>query len=616
MATTGLRNRIRGFTSPIPSLRAGLQSAYKEVTKFLTSWFDYTAAAPGMRHLDPFTVVPLYTKDVSGKRSFVGSFLPEFYDLANTPDGGSLQCQILEKEWIEKKLAEVSQNKWNSLAELDALRAHYKDLLFDQKPDLHKQLYHADPNKGRKKPFELAVADTLNELDIEALAVQEYEFRTSRQLPLPRMVSPLWVAKEYFQNREAAGIFLGTDTDPETGVGDCNYAPFKLKPTIKNPKATQTRLEQLLHFSGQWSAFLIAVAAAVTVGYTSPWVFVVMAAGVYISKSSVQHFFHYDAAEELYRNLALLRAPELMRGKFSLRNTITTLFKLAFAGVAAFGAAIATWSLVLTPFAPISLIPSLAVSTLQIGLAGFLSTASGLSVFAGFTSALRFVNGLSVTYTEIPFGDAAKRLDPVRGDDRFLTSPNQDENSKQYQTRAKLVFQLDFFVKCLEQVVQDRDQVAKKLDQVAKERDQLTQERDQLARQRDQAAKERDQAARRLAEKDNIVRDAREKQRGTAAAPYVASERRAVYVDRPAAVVPAAAVPPVARASIAQFSAYDETEDGEFDITRRSPSPVLYVATAAAARAAAAASAANDRGEEAEAANVDSGLRRSSSPSL
>ncbi|MBI2790585.1 MAG: hypothetical protein HYX61_01390 [Gammaproteobacteria bacterium] len=337
-------------------------------------WLKVEAATPTLRNLD-IAYVPLYKK-VHGRQAFVGSFLPEFYELANTSQG-SLRIQIEERAWINKRKA------LNLSCKASDLKAH--------QPELYAALYReVGRAKIRKSPFELAILPSKNIHFIGYAVEKEYKYRRDQKLPLPVAVSKLRVIPDYLNNLAESGLELKTSM----AVG--------IKININNPINKATSREKIIHYIAQWASWLVSISAALAVvdvvaltGGASISILSIFAAATYLSKRCGNDFSTYDAAEALHRDIGWLLSKDLSVGKkISFRKSLETLIYLASASVAMYVGAILAFAGTLA--LPWSLLPAVSVlEVVKCGAASFFGIVGGLSAWASVTFTQRFFWGLS-----------------------------------------------------------------------------------------------------------------------------------------------------------------------------------------------------------------------------
>jgi len=346
-------------------------------------------AIPARRKVD-ITFIQLFRNSAEGEE-FVGSFVPELYELASTPTG-SLRCQIEEKEWIKERLDHGEG-------------ATSEDLRTDN-PALYKQLYRADGYLERKSKFELAVLPTRNDIKLAEYMSKEYRYRRDRKLPLPAEIFKIQAVNDYLKDIRKAGLYV------KSPVGE----DFKLN--IVNPARKATTREKIVHYVGQWTALFLTISAAIAaielevlLGMSSPWVIATALAipyvRVYLANKSNHDDGMFGLAEHVHRNLGWLFSKELSwRGKLSVSKSLWTITYLACIGIAAYGAGYATLASTLNlpwaELAKLSNLPNL-VGYTQMAFAGFLAGVTGIGAFLGGASSIRYFKGLSFWNNQIEF---------------------------------------------------------------------------------------------------------------------------------------------------------------------------------------------------------------------
>ncbi|MBN9286538.1 MAG: hypothetical protein BGO43_06350 [Gammaproteobacteria bacterium 39-13] len=357
-------------------------------------WARVESAIPSNRNID-FAYVPLYKK-IDNQSIFVGSFAPEFYILANTSKG-SLSCQILEREWQEKR-----QGKKLSITHA-ALKKN--------KPALYHALYREENGKPiRKTPFELAVIPAKRMQIVANFAEKEYEFMRDRQLPMPAPISKYRAVLDYLGNIKAAGLEIKWSRN--------------IKLNIKNPAKKATQREKILHYIGEWASWFMSISAALAVvdlialsGGASPLMFAAFSLSTYLVKKCSNDFAMYSMAEGLNRDIGWFFSKELSLAsswkKISLRKSVETLIYLSATVIAMHLAATTVWAGTLAlPWAALSFagVKAGVIKAAQLGFAGFFALVAAAGTWTSVSFTQRYFWGLSFWNNQICFdkkiGDA------------------------------------------------------------------------------------------------------------------------------------------------------------------------------------------------------------------
>lgn len=345
------------------------------IPAFVKHWWHTSVetAPPPIRFVDISYVKLVRKKGIHTED--VGSFIPELYVLANTPQG-SLKCQIEEKSWAKQK--------WRNRQPLPTSRA-YREALKAYDHVLFEKLYRS--NGQRKTAFELAVIPSHRIADVERAVKTEFKFRRDKRLALPAGISKLRVIPDYLKNLSQADLAV-------------KEFPSHIKVNIQNPVHKMSTLEKILHYSGQWSSLFMtiitAVAAGIALQTTSPWVALGTVVGMYLAKKCANDVGFFDIVEAFFRDLGWFFSKELSwHGKFSVRKALETSVYLAAVGLSAYLAGLGMWTTVMG-------LPLLQMPILQSVLAVSLTSVASLSTWVVGLATQRFFWGLSFWDNHIP----------------------------------------------------------------------------------------------------------------------------------------------------------------------------------------------------------------------
>lgn len=318
------------------------------------------------------------------KEEDVGSFVPDLFNLANTPKG-DLSCQIEERKWKANK-----KNKNKSLKQ--------------DKPELWAQLYR--PNGKRKTPFELAMVATPSEdvdmaIDLVTQHVEkECRYRRDHgHLPWPVEVSKFRIKPDYLKYIEEVGLKV-------KGV-------YVAKVNYHNPIAKLSTRDIVLQYGGQWMSLFLTLSASAGLllsGIASPWILGLAMVAMFLGRKHGNDFGMFDLAEGINRTLGwLLYLPWKSKDgyRFNFVNSVKTLAKLAALGVVLYFGVPAVFAGILAlPWTGLStLLGGLgmagAVEAAQIGFAALFASVAAVSTIIGTLGGYRFFINTSFVYNQV-----------------------------------------------------------------------------------------------------------------------------------------------------------------------------------------------------------------------
>ncbi len=339
--------------------------------------FEHTA--PPIRHTE-VAFVTLERKKKDNSYETVGTFVPELYELANTPEG-SLKCQWQERIW-RKTHPEVG---------VDINAEAYKAALKEELPSLYGKLYGALDN--RKSPFELALLPTERTSEIHKAVATEFRHRRNVGLEIPAPISRLRLLPDYLNNLEAYGL-------------RAKEFPNAIEVNRRNPHGKATTREKILHFLEWPAAVLLTASAAIALsGFASTWAILAGVVGLYIANIKSNEFSMFALAEALNRDLGWLTAKDIpWTSRFSAINTLKTVGKMATIGVAVYFAATIAWTGTFgLPWHLIGV--NNTVQGLKIAAGLIFSTVAAAGTVAGLSATQRWFWNLSFNDTQIKLSD-------------------------------------------------------------------------------------------------------------------------------------------------------------------------------------------------------------------
>lgn len=370
--------------SPFQSFSATIQSGYEQIKEKgvrLAAWdhfFEFSA--PTTRNFD-VAYAPLQRTEEDGCKVDVGSFIPEYYAMA---EAGLLPKQIKAKAYFDN---------------LDGSDAEKAEQLKADKPGIYKILYHTD---GRlKSSFELSMIPYYKHEKIQRVLSKTYIWLKDHGYPWPHPISKIRVQDDYLARLSESGLSIKNDEDedesykPTSGIRSMGIQSVYL--SLANSHKHATFREKILHGVGPWLAWLVTLTATLSILGLSSWGMLAAAGfGTYVAMSCANAFDMFDKAEALYRDIGWIMSKDYPTiGKLSRSNTIRTVIKaagLAFIAISAgMGAGAGLLGLPFLVWAP----------AIEMGLAIFFGTIAAIGSFVGLSGAIRYLEGLSCTDNQV-----------------------------------------------------------------------------------------------------------------------------------------------------------------------------------------------------------------------
>jgi len=370
--------------SPFQPFAQAAQSGYQQIKEKgirLAAWdhfFEF--AAPITRNFD-VAYAPLQRIEADGLKVDVGSFIPEYYTMA---EAGLLPKQIKAKAFFDN---------------LEGSDAEKAEKLKADKPGIYRSLYHTD---GRlKSSFELSMIPYYRHEKIQRVLSKTYVWLKDNGYPWPHPISKIRVEEDYLARLSESGLCIKNDEDedekymPTSGVRSMGVQSVYL--SIANSHKHATFREKILHGIGPWLAWLVTLTATLSILGLSSWGMLAAAGiGTYVAMNCANAFDMFDKAEALYRDIGWVMSKHYPTiGKLSRSNLLKTAIKSAGLAFVAFSAGMSAGAgLLELPFlvwAP----------AIEMGLAIFFGTIAAIGSFVGLSGAIRYLDGLSISDNQI-----------------------------------------------------------------------------------------------------------------------------------------------------------------------------------------------------------------------
>jgi hypothetical protein len=400
----------------MPNMLTNILGGIQRIAREFKPWVpEYHTSPPLNRDITVgFALLERVAAD--GSKVAVGAFLPEHYVLASLKSGGSLRCQVLEREWLVERNAKK-------------LTVTPEDLK-KERPDLYAALYREENSKAvRKTAFELAIFPSHNLKKIEQFIEKEYTFLKDRQLPLPAPVSKYRIEPDFLTNLKESGLVIkGVDNR---------------KVNIHNPNPSKR--EKNLHFAGQIYSIVMTGLAAIAVveglialGVASPFALFAGATAAYLAKKRGGDFGFYDLAESLHRDTLWATSKDFVTGKLSPSKAIITGIYFAsilmVTALAVLGAWTGSFALPLAFFSQMGLGAN-ALNAIHIALGVVTAIPAFFYTFVGGVGSTRYFDTFSACDNEIPVTKAMADVLPAK--------PAVDFKAKLANVQEKLLAKVD-----------------------------------------------------------------------------------------------------------------------------------------------------------------------------
>ena len=253
----------------------------------------------------------------------------------------------------------------------------------------NQQFLRHNNGKGRlKTPLELAIIPTVSYSGIASYFRKAITLKDKSRVPLPSQVFKLRIKDEFLPHIKEMGLdFYKTKNLPD--VDD-------IKINLRNRQHLTKITERLMHYTGQWLAFALALVAGVELAMLSGLlglsVVAPFVAGYLASKCS-KEFAFFDLAEFLFRDSGWMFDKDYYwNGKFSFKKALETSTYLSAIGYGIYMAVPGVWNAALswsawgalaTAGAPAALITA---ASLTIAATMALTTVAMTWVFANYAT--------------------------------------------------------------------------------------------------------------------------------------------------------------------------------------------------------------------------------------